>query len=99
VRAGWSLTCHLSAVERLDSKDDRISPRGPANEQTVVRAQASSDTAQGCHIDSTTFGQVADIVRRQLAQEQIIRCVLKMVSETGDHRGDKEACETKMAHR
>src|SRR4029434_8907690 len=95
VEEGQSFTCHLSAVTRLDNKNDRISPCGPANEQTVVRAQASSETSQGCHIDSTTFGQMADIVRRQLAQEQIIRFVLEMVSETGDHRGDEEACDTK----
>jgi hypothetical protein len=33
---------------------------------------------------------MAGIIRRQLAQEQIIRFVLKMVSETGDHRGDEK---------
>jgi hypothetical protein len=99
VGEGQSFICHLSAVERLDSKDDRISPSGPANEQTVVCAQASSNTSQGCHIDATTFGQMADIIRRQLAQEEIIRFVLKMASETGDRRGDEEACETKMTHR
>ena len=65
----------------------------------MVCAQASSNTSQGCHIDATTCGQMADGIRRQLAQKQIIRFVLEMVSETGDHRGDEEACETKMAHR
>ena len=65
----------------------------------MVCAQASSNILQGCRIDAAMFGQVAGITRCHLAQEQIIRLVLKMISETDSPRSDEKACETEMPHR
>jgi hypothetical protein len=65
----------------------------------VGGAQAAANIVQGRRIDEATFGQVAGIIRRHLAQEQIIRSVLKMISEADSPRSHEKACETEMPHR
>jgi hypothetical protein len=94
---GCPLTWVSNAIERLHREDDGEFPCGLADQQTVGCIQASSNILQGSRIDAATPGEVAGIIGRDLAQEQIIRVVLKVIPETDGPRSDEKAAETQMA--